>query len=199
MSTQRKDCSHLSKIETSLLRTYHSISEVVETDLTNHLNQCKACSEKHEELKQIYNCFFDQINKPIHHSVFRFIKEVEKDNVLIAGILLKPQMLDEEQGRRHFTSEIVLTTYQVNDVDVSSLQNISLRRDEVLIRAVQSTRSQETTLFLYSEDKRLYSNVIFALPTLELYFKSDGKGKVDIGQIDIAFFDQLEVMISTNI
>ncbi|MBN2011352.1 hypothetical protein JW960_18580 [candidate division KSB1 bacterium] len=189
----------MSTIESYVLRCIVSGVEHTVDDFTAHLEQCEECNQLYHELLQVYQTLYEQLHAPVNHKTFRLVKEIEGDNVIIAGILLKPQLLDEEPGKRHFTSEILLNTYQSDDVNVGELNNISLNRDEVLVRAVQSTSTQETTLFLFSNDRRLYDNVIFALPTLRMYFKSDGKGKVDIGQVDIASFDQLEVMISTNL
>ncbi len=199
MGKQDKSCSEMGKVESLLLQYFTSDNEPWDSVFETHLHTCDVCMKRYQEMKQLYRYVFHELEKPVCNATFRLVKAIEADRIIIAGILLKPQLLDEEPGKRHFTSEIILTTYQSEELDSGNLNDVSLLRDEVLIRAVQSISTQETTLFLYSDDKRLYSNVTFALPTLEMSFKSDLKGKVDIGQVDISSFDQLEVMIATNL
>ena len=139
------------------------------------------------------------MQKPVSHNIFNLIKQIEKDNIVIAGIILKPQLLDEQPGKRHFTSQIIINTNNSDGIDLQDLDCIPLEKDEVLIRAIQSIKTQETTLFLFSDDKRLYSNIILALPKLDKTFISDTKGKIDIGSFKINSLDNLDVMISTNI
>ena len=111
---------------------------------------------------------------------------------------MKPQLLDEQPGKRHFTSEIVLTTYRSECTELENLDCIPLDKDDILIRAIQSINTHNTTLFLYSHDKRLYSNIIFNLPMLKKTYYSDIKGKIEIGCFDINNLDNLDVMITSN-
>ena len=142
--------------------------------------------------------FHDERQRPVENKTFRLVKSIEEDKIIIAAFLLKPQLLDEKPGERHFTSELLLSA-NLNMDQLEKLDYIPLKKDQVLIRVLQATNTQETTLYLYSEDKKLYSEVILKLPEIGEYFRSDEKGKIDVGQRDISNFDRRAVMIiSTN-
>ncbi len=199
MGTQHQTCSEIEKVESYILRRIQSPDDLIDVEFESHLLKCNECYKRYSELNSFYHHFFKQIDKPVYNQVFSLLHQIEGEKVVIAGILLKPQLLDEEPGKRHFTSEIVLSTDQSGSSNIEQIHQMSVNHDEILIRAVQSTRTKSTTLFLYAEDSKLYTNITFALPTLHIAFKSDRKGKVDIGQFDITSFEQLEVMIATEL
>ena len=196
MDSQKKKCPESGTIELLILQ---KLTRQTDQKIEHHLRECAICKKLFSELRAFYNLFNDQLKRPVANSVFRLIGDIEKDNVIIAAILLKPILLDEKIGERHYTSEIIISTKDFGATGLDDLDCIPLSSDEILIRAIQSTHTQETTLFLYSENKKLYSDVTLKIPQTEETFKSNEKGKIEFGQLDIENLDNREIVIISRI
>jgi hypothetical protein len=190
---KRKECSNLKKAELYLLKK--RASQTSFSNFENHLKDCKQCNDLVIELDQFYNTLASELQKPVSHYVFKLVKEIEQENVIVAGILLKPQLLDEIPGERQFVSELILTTYYSDPINLDELDCIPVEKDEVLVRAIQSINTQQTTLFLYSENKNLYANVTFKIPKMNKTYLSDDKGKIELGYFDIYCLDDIDITI----
>jgi len=163
--------------------------------IENHFHECVSSKEKFSELRAFYNILFDTLQSPVSNSAFQLTGVIEKGNVIIAAILLKPQILNETCGVKHFTSEIIFTTHEIESIALDELDCIPVSYDEILIRAIQSIHTHETALFLYAQNKNLYSDVTLKLFNTNVSFKSDKKGKIDVGRLDLNDFDNREIMI----
>lgn len=193
MNSSNKECSQSERIELFLLKKLPAQLDYQKID--KHRQSCKYCKELFFELEDFYKNFAKQLQKPVANSTFKLLHDIEDDKVIIAGILLKPQLLDENPGERHFISVIILSTYNPEPTNLDELDYILLGKDEILIRAIQSTITHETTLFLYAENQKLYSDITLKIPKIEKTFMSDNKGKVDIGNLEINSLNDLDVAI----
>lgn len=192
MDSKYTECLDLNEIERYILQQASGRNE--SSTIPDHIVSCSRCKKIFSELKIFYTILYDELNKPVSNHVFDFIKCLSGDDVAIAGIILKPQLLDEMPGERHFTSELVLLNSESNKEEAP----INLNRDEIFIRVIKSNKTDETTLYLSAENKRLYSDIIFKLPGYRQSFKSDAKGKIEIGCFDIRNLDRQPVMIVTG-
>jgi len=196
MESLNKECLAVSKIEKFVLHLL--LNQVEFEQIEKHIHRCKKCHDIFTELRIFYNVLIDEIEKPVANNIFHLVKILEQNKIIITGILLKPQLLDEKPGERHFTSEIILSTLDNELSDFKKLDCYPLHRDEILIRAIQSIDTHETTLFLYAQNKKLYSEVTVKFPKTEFIFKSDKKGKVEAGNVDVKKFYNQPVMIVYN-
>ncbi len=192
MDSKHTECLDLNDIERFILEQNSEQNETKKISV--HLDSCSRCRKIFSELKIFYTILFDELHKPVTNHVINFIKHLNGDDVTISGLILKPQLLDEMPGERHFTSELVLLNPASNEKE----EPIILNRDEIYIRIIKSNSTNETTLYLSAENRRLYSDIIFKLPDYHRTFKSDEKGKIEIGKFDIRNLDQQAVMIVTQ-
>ncbi len=190
MNNPIRECPGPAKIELYIRKKL--LRPIDYTKIEGHLQCCEPCREKFIHIKTFYNILSDEIRKPVGNDVFQLTKNIEKDRVLISGILLQPQLLDEMPGERHFTAKNILCSHHSEPIE---LDFVSLKKDEVLIRAIQSADSKQTTLFLYAKDASLYSGVRFTIPRTAQTFYSDKRGKIEVGLMDVDYFDELEIMI----
>ena len=159
--------------------------------IDEHIQSCHTCRERFINIKTFYNIFNDEYARPIDHQTFELVRKVEKNNVNMADILLRPQLLDEMPGERHFISEILKHSHTAT----GNSDPFALKRDQVLIHAIQSLHTHLVTLFLYAIDRSLYSEVSFTIPRISQTYRSDSRGKIELGYTDINCFDKLEIMI----
>ena len=105
MNNQKKECPKSNDIELFVLKKLPSHADYQEIE--KHLQSCHECRELLSELRAFYKTYYDEINKPVANSIFRLVGDIEKDNVIIAAIVLKPQIIDGKSGEKHFISEII--------------------------------------------------------------------------------------------
>ena len=190
MDSQKKECP---KVELLILEELFGQAE--NQKIENHLHECASCKEKFSELRAFYNILFDTLQNPVSNSAFQLTSVIENGNVIIAAILLKPHILNKTHKVKHFTSEIIFTTHEIESSALDELDCIPVSCDEILIKAIQSIHTHETALFLYAENKKFYSDVTLKLNNTNVSFKSDKKGKIDVGRLDLSDFDNREIMI----
>ncbi|MBN1153481.1 hypothetical protein JXB12_01030 [candidate division KSB1 bacterium] len=164
-------------------------------DIKTHLIHCVECNQRYKELRAVYDYLNDEITKPVGNFTFKILKEIQQQNISIASVLLKPQLLDEMPGERHFTAELFPYSLEYHTAYFNFLNELPVKKDEVLIRVVQSAHSRKTTLYLYASDKKLYRDVIFKIPKKNISRESDDIGKIELGKFDIHKFQDLEIMI----
>ncbi len=188
--------------EIQLLEAYVSNQFLTGTDrekIADHLVVCPKCCALASELAQYYAILQHEKKKPVSNSTFHLVHGLEKDEVIVAGILLQPNDMNvDKQEALKYQAEIVLFTKTDGDVDVDDLDCIPLGENEILIRAIQSTKTNETTLFLYAADQKLFSNVQLKLESSDVIFVSDEIGKIEIGKIDIETFEDQQLLITTK-
>lgn len=194
--THEKGCP-----DVQLLEAYVSNQFLTGTDrekIANHLEICPKCCALVSELAQYYAILNHEKKKPISNVAVKLVHDLEKDKVIIAGILLQPNSADENQETLKYQAEIVLLTKTDATVDVEDLDCIPLGENEIFVRAIQSTKTNETTLFLYAKDQKLFSNVKLKLEFSDVTFVSDEIGKIEIGKIDIQSFEDQHLLITTK-
>ena len=196
MDSQNKDCSEAWKIEYAILKKFTSKFNF--QDINSHLENCSSCQKFASECKQFYSILFTELLNPVTNNIFNLLQNLEGDKITIVGILLEPQLLDEMPGERHFISKIIQRSDYPYPSANSDWCTLHIKKDEVLIRAIQSSFTHETTLYLYSEDKKLYSNIVLKIPKIKKIYSSDIKGKIDVGALDISGLDNLDIAILTK-
>lgn len=193
MKSENKKCPFCRKLESYILRKITSLSEVDE--IKHHINHCEQCNNRFQELRAVYNYLNFELTKPVSNRTFTILKTIQKNQISIASVLLKPQLLDEMPGERHFTAELCFPESADQLYYFNLLNGITIDKDEILIRVVQSTQTRETTLYLYASDIKLYRDIIFKIPKKNISCESNDTGKIELGKFDIRKFQNLEIMI----
>ena len=85
--------------------------------------------------------------------------------------------------------------------EISTILTSSPRaeKNEIFIRAIQSLTTNETTLFLYANDRKLYRKVQLKMESSPVTFLSDEIGKIELGYCDINSLDEQHFVITTEI
>jgi len=165
-------------------------------EVANHLKLCPRCQAMCSELRHYYEIYNLELKKPVHSSIFKLINEIEKEPVIISGILLHPQKKQGNPSSIHYHSEIVLTTQGFDAVDLEDLDCIPIDDDEIFIRAIQSPSSLRTTLFLLATDEKLYRNIQLQIKPGKERFLSDEIGKIELGSVDINSLDNRNIVVT---
>lgn len=189
MDSKYTECLELNEIEQFILQ--QSAERFDTSAISAHLDSCSRCKQVFSELRIFYNILFDELKKPVTNQVFHLVKNLHSDDITVAGVLLKPQLLDEMPGERHFTSQIVFYESGTDEGE----ETVTINPDEVFIRVIKSNKTDKTTLYLSAENRKLYSDIIFRLPEHHISFYSDEQGKIEIGKFDIRDLDSRAVMI----
>jgi len=190
----KKDCLEVHLIEAYISNQISSISD--REKISHHLNSCLHCQALASELKQYYNILEQEQKKPVSSSTFKIVNEIEKEKVVIAGILLQPNQLQDNQKSIQYQSGIVLISQKDDSVDIDDLTCIPIGENEIFIRAIQSQTTYETTLFLFAHDEKLYRNVQLKFDSDTEIFSSDEIGKIEIGHVDIKNLDAQHFIIT---
>lgn len=197
MSTiEKKACPEVHLLEAYVSKQIPSWSD--RKKVAHHINSCPRCRALATELYQYYLILEQEKKKPVSHSAFNLIDNIERHNVVIAGILLQPNDIKENKQSMKYQAEIVLTTQKNGSLDHNDLDCIPIDENEILIRAIQSLVTNETTLFLYANDEKLYRNVQLQIVSSTKTFLSDEIGKIELGHFDINNLDDQHIIITTE-
>ncbi len=164
--------------------------------VVHHIHTCPRCRALASELYQYYVILEQEKSRPVSHQVFKLVDSLEKDNVVIAGILLQPCNMLKKNHTLKFRAEIVLATQKDGSTDLDDLACIPILENEIFIRAIQSLATNETTLFLYANDQKLYRNVQFQMESNPVTFVSDEIGKIELGYCDINSLNEQHFIIT---
>ncbi len=129
-------------------------------------------------------------------SAFKIVKEIEKEKVVVAGILLQPNEVQDNHKSKQFQSGIVLISHDDDAENIDDLDCIQIGEEEIFIRAIQSQMTLETTLFLFAHDEKLYRNIQLQIESSDESFSSDDIGKIELGNYDINNLDDQHIIIT---
>ena len=192
-ATKKKFCPKIDLIEAYVSNQIASLSE--RKKVSHHLDSCRKCNAIATELHQYYKILEQEKREPVSSSAFRLVRDVQKENVVIAGILLQPTDRQKNMQLLNFQSEIVLLTDMNGTTDIEDIECIPIDDDEIFVRAIQYQNTYETTLYLYANNEKLYRNVQFQIKPGVETFLSDHIGKIELGQFDIANLDDQHIAI----
>lgn len=195
MSTRnRKDCPEVHLIEAYISNQIPSTPERVK--ISHHLKSCPHCQALASELKLYYTILEQERKRPVPSSAFKIVKEIEQEKVIVAGILLQPNEVQDNQKSKQFQSGIVLISHNDDAESIDDLDCIPIDEEEIFIRAIQSQTTLETTLFLFAHNEKLYRNVQLQIESGEEIFSSDLIGKIEFGNFDINNLDDKHIIIT---
>jgi len=189
----KKVCPEVHRLEAYVSNQLPSVAE--HEEISEHLTSCRRCQALASELYQYYKILEREKHKPVHHAVFKLVKTIDPDQVIIAGILLQPNRVQKNQQSIQYQAEVVLVTQKDNAEALDDLDCIPIDDNEIFIRAVQSARTNETTLFLYANDEKLYRNVKLQIEPGSETFSSDDIGKIELGPFDINTLNEQPVIL----
>ena len=174
------------------------ISPAADNLISNHLLSCPRCNALASELKQFYDIFIQESMLPVSSSVFKMINQIEADRVAITAILLRP--LEPLNGHisMAFQSKIVFSNQNFDQKNLADINSVPVKNSEILIRVVQSLITQETTCYLFSHIKKLYSNIKLQLDSTQNRYKSDCCGKIKLGKFDIRSLDNKVITVTVE-
>jgi len=192
-ATDKKACPEIHLIEAYVSNQISSISE--RKKVSHHINSCLRCYALATELNQYYKILEQEKRRPVSSTIFKLIDNIEKENVVIAGILLQPNDTQEHKQLKQYQAEIVLLPQKDCKIDMDDLDCIPIDDNEIFVRAIQSQDTSETTLFLYANNEKLYRNVQFQIKSGAETFLSDNIGRIELGQFDINNLDEQHITI----
>lgn len=190
----KKACPEVHLLEAYIANQISSISE--RRKILHHIKSCTRCLALVTELNDYYKILEQEKKRPVSSSIFELIHDIEKENIVIAGILLQPNDIPDHNNSIHYQAEIV-TVIQPNDQNqLVDLDCIPIYDKEIYIRAIQSPGNSETTVFLFANEEKLYRNVQLQILATDQIFLSDNIGKIELGQFNIWNFDGQEIIIT---
>jgi len=192
-ATKKKVCPEINLIEAYVSNQIASPSE--RKKVSHHIYSCRRCLALATELNQYYKILEQEKKKPVSSSIFKLIHDIEKENVVIAGILLQPTDEPETIQLLKYQAEIVLLTEKDHTTAIDDIDCIPIDDNEIFVRAIQYQDTYKTTLYLYANDEKLYRNVQFQIKPGVETFLSDHIGKIELGQFDIVNLDNQHITI----
>ncbi len=191
---KKKACPEVHLLEAYIANQISSISE--RRKILHHIQSCTRCLALVTELSQYYKILEHERKKPVSSSIFKLIYDIEKENVVIAGILLQPNNIPAHNNSVQYQAEIVAVIQPDNLNQIDDLDCIPIDDEEIFIRAIHSQHTSETTIFLYANEAKLYRNVQLHIKPVDRIFLSDDIGKIELGQFDIWSFDGQHIIIT---
>ncbi len=191
---KKKACPEIHLLEAYVSKRLPSPSD--RQKVAHHIDVCPRCRALASELYQYYTILNQELSRPVFHQVFKLVDDLEKDNVAIAGILLQPCDRKRKKQVLKFRAEIVTQNKSLTELE--DLDCIPVEENEIFIRAIQSLTTNETTIFLYANDQKLYRNVQLQMESSPVTFISDEIGKIELGYCDIDSLDEQHFIITTK-
>jgi len=192
MDSYKKFCPQSDKIELFILE---ALSDTEYLYLSQHIKHCAACKKLYSEIKLFYDILVSELQKPVSNSAFQILNELEGEKSIIAAVLLKPQGLNGVPGAKHFTSEVVFTNQNDEKFDLLQFDCLPFHHDEILIRAIHSPDTHDTSLFIYTNEESYYSEVTMKIYQKSLSFISDKRGKIEVGSLEIDELDKQDIIL----
>ncbi len=197
MNTKKKNaCPDIYLLEAFVNKQL--ISPVDSNFISDHLISCPRCSAIASELKQFYNIFEQESVLPVSSSVFKMINQIEADRVAITSILLRPIEPFNGHISMAFKCKIVFSNQNFDQKNLVDINYVPVENSEILIRVVQSLITHETTFYLFSHIKRLYSNIKLQLDSTQNRYKSDCCGKIKLGKFDIRSLENKVITVTVE-
>ena len=168
----------------------------VNPEWVKHINSCYFCQERVNEL-----LIFTQNLKSLLES-----KSSTKERTLLQRLIGKNKNL-------HIAYPIIssnpvfdksystLSAENIKKPKLTKYKNITTLKtndDTILVRIMRNINTNEIVIFLISEDKQKYKNVIVYLSFLDKEYKSDKDGKVNLGKVELPDIDEIVIQIKTN-
>lgn len=191
---QKIACPEVHQIEAYISNQISSASE--KKSISHHIHSCTRCLALAAELNQYYKILEQERSKPVSNLTFKLINDIEQENVIIAGILLQPFKIQKNKQSMKYQAEILLINRSNGGWDIDDLDCIPVDDKEIFVRALQSPQTNETTLFLYANDEKLYRNVCLQIVPGEETFLSDDIGKIKLGCFEINNLDEQHIIIT---
>jgi hypothetical protein len=191
---KKNACPEIHLIEAYISNQISSASE--KKSISHHIHSCPRCLALAAELNQYYKILEQERNKPVSNLAFKLINDIEQEDVIIAGILLQPSKIQKNKQSIKYQAEILLTNRSNGGWDIDDLDCIPVDDKEIFVRALQSPQTNETTLFLYANDEKLYRNVRLQIVPGEETFLSDDIGKIELGCFEINNLDEQHIIIT---
>ncbi len=191
---KKKACPEIQLIEAYISNQISSASE--RKNISRHIYSCPRCHAFAVEFYQYYQILKQERNKPVSNSAFKLVNDIEKENAIIAGILLQPGDQQKNDRSLKYQAEIILTNQNDDNSEIDDLDCIPIDDKEIFIRAVQSSQTSETTLFLFANDEKLYRNVRLQILPGEKTFLSDKIGIIRLGCFEINNLDEQHIIIT---
>lgn len=193
---KKKVCPEVHLIEAYISNQISSAFE--KKNISHHLHSCPQCHALAIELIKYYKILEQEQNKPVSNRTFKLVNDIEKENVIIAGIMLLSNEYQENKKSIQYQAEIVLISRNADNEEIDDLDCIPVADKDIFVRAVQSSSTNETTLFLYANDEKLFRNVRLQINSGEETFLSDDIGKIELGCFDIQNLDEQCIIITPD-
>ena len=191
---KKKACPEVQLIEAYISNQISFASE--RTNISRHIYSCPRCHALAAEFYQYYQILDQEIIKPVANSAFKLVNDIEKEKVIIAGILLQPGDRQENEQSLKYQAEILLINQNDDNSEIDDFDCIPIYDKEIFVRAVQSSQTSETTLFLFANDEKLYRNVRLQIVPGKETFLSDDIGIIRLGRFELNNLDEQLIIIT---
>jgi hypothetical protein len=191
---KKKACPEVQLIEAYISNQISFASE--SKNISRHIYSCPRCHALAAEFYQYYQILEQEIIKPVANSAFKLVNDIEKEKVIIAGILLQPGDRQENEQSLQYQAEIILINQNDDNSEIDDFDCIPIDDKEIFVRAVQSSQTSETTLFLFANDEKLYRNVRLQIVPGEETFLSDDIGIIRLGRFELNNLDEQLIIIT---
>ena len=191
---KKKACPEVQLIEAYISNQISIASE--RKKIARHIYSCPRCHALAAEFYQYYQILEQEIDKPVAHSAFKLVNDIEQENVVIAGILLQPGKQQKNEMSLNYQAEILVINYSKDNSEIDDFDCIPIDDNEIFVRAVQSSQTNETTLFLFANDEKLYRNVRLKFLPGEKTFSSNEIGIIRLGRFELNSMDEQQIIIT---
>jgi len=197
MNTQKQNtCPEIYLIESCVNNLL--TSPAAYSAISEHLITCAKCSALVNELQQFYDIFEKESLLPVSSSIFDKIYQIELGRVAITSILLKPVEPLNGHISMPFKSKIVFSTQNFAQKNLVDINYVPTANNDILIRVIQSLTTQQITFYVFAHHKRLYSNIQLQLDSSGNMYKSDCRGKINLGKFDIRSLDDKIITVTVD-
>lgn len=186
--SKKHSCPNTHLLEAYLYQTLKLKTRAKAVD--HHIRNCFRCQHKINALSKFSTLLEQEIEKPVSSTVFRLINQIENNQITIAGILLVPVQPLNGHKAMDFRSQLILSKPAEAQFSWDLLERFEVQQDNIFLRVIQSPKTMESTLYIFSHRKKLYRNVHFKINSGGKKFVSDRTGKIELGNFDIQKLDK---------
>lgn len=166
-------------------------------ELKDHINECDFCSKRIEETLSFTVNVSKFLQIDSSPKMRAFIKKISTTNkeTFVADHIPLTFHIPNKSFAVHFAESASVPDVHSKYQYIGSLIT---KQEDILVRVMKDNISKNIYLFLISNKKRKYQNMVVTLSNCKTKYQSDSHGKIKLGMINIHDIETLTVTIKSK-
>ncbi len=153
-----------------------------------HLQQCKECRDKFEELEGTYNQLNEQLAKPVSNKALDLAKHLNSKDTTYGLVICEPVEQKKKNETLSFKTKVLFTANGTgaHNTTLSDFDLTTFPKDSIAIRAMTDKSCNQLLLYLWSSKYSTFEGweLKISEKSQRAIFNQSGMSKIPMTQIE---------------